>query len=305
MSELKKKILVIGSINMDLVTKTSRVPKLGETLMGESFFTIPGGKGANQAVAATRLGAEVTLIGCIGEDAFGNQLKEGLTTEGVITSCVKPVTHTTTGTASITLSNGDNSIIVVPGANFAVTPEYVQSFEQVIADSDILLLQLEIPLESVVEAVKIAKKHHVKIILNPAPIQALPKELLEQIDYITPNEHEQELLLSSPELTEEELKAIKAKCIVTKGSKGVMLFQDGVEKEIPSFKVDVVDTTGAGDSFNGALALSLSEGMLLEEACEFANAVGALSVTKLGAQGGMPTITEVEEFLNVRKGVDK
>ncbi|MGI8385375.1 ribokinase [Robertmurraya sp. P23] len=302
---MKKKVLVIGSINMDLVTKTSRVPKLGETLMGESFFTIPGGKGANQAVAATRLGAEVTLIGCIGKDAFGNQLKEGLTTEGVITSYVKPVTHTATGTASITLSNGDNSIIVVPGANFAVTPEYVQRFEQVIADSDILLLQLEIPLESVVEAVKIAKKHQVKVILNPAPIQALPKELLEQIDYITPNEHEQELLLSSPELTEEELKAIKAKCIVTKGSKGVMLIQDGVEKEIPSFKVDVVDTTGAGDSFNGALALSLSEGMLLEEACEFANAVGAISVTKLGAQGGMPTKAEVEEFLNVRKGGDK
>jgi ribokinase len=304
-SELKKKVLVIGSINMDLVTKTSRVPKIGETLIGESFFTIPGGKGANQAVAATRLGAEVTLIGCVGEDAFGSQLKEGLTTEGVITSHVKPVTHTTTGTASITLSNGDNSIIVVPGANFAVTPEYVQSFEQVIAESDILLLQLEIPLESVVEAVKIAKKHQVKVILNPAPIQALPKELLEQIDYITPNEHEQELLLSSPELTEEELKAIKTKCIVTKGSKGVMLFQDGVEKVIPSFEVEVVDTTGAGDSFNGALALSLSEGMSLEEACQFANAVGALSVTKLGAQGGMPTKAEVEEFLNLRKGGDK
>jgi ribokinase len=304
-NELKKKVLVIGSINMDLVTKTSRVPKIGETLIGEAFFTIPGGKGANQAVAATRLGADVTLIGCVGEDAFGNQLTEGLTKEGVITSCVKPVTHTATGTASITLSNGDNSIIVVPGANFAVTPEYVQSYGQVIAESDILLLQLEIPLESVIEAVNIAKKHHVKVILNPAPIQTLPKDLLEQIDYLTPNEHEQELLLSSPELTEEELNSVKAKCIVTKGSKGVVLYQDGVEKEIPSFKVDVVDTTGAGDSFNGALALSLSEGMSLEEACQFANAVGALSVTKLGAQGGMPTKAEVEEFLNVRKGEDK
>lgn len=302
---MKKKVLVIGSINMDLVTKTSRVPKIGETLIGETFFTIPGGKGANQAVAATRLGAEVTLIGCVGEDAFGNLLTEGLMKEGVITSYVKPVTHTTTGTASITLSNGDNSIIVVPGANFAVTPEYVQSFEQVIAESDILLLQLEIPLDSVIEAVNIAKKHQVKVILNPAPIQVLPKDLLEKIDYITPNEHEQELLLSSPELTEEELKAVKAKCIVTKGSKGVTLYQDDVEKEIPSFKVDVVDTTGAGDSFNGALALSLSEGMSLEEACKFANAVGALSVTKLGAQGGMPTKAEVEVFLSARKGEDK
>jgi ribokinase len=143
------------------------------------------------------------------------------------------------------------------------------------------------------------------VILNPAPIQSLSKEVLEQIDYLTPNEHEQEMLLASSEWTEEELHSIKAKCIVTKGSKGVILFQDGIEKEIPSFQVDVVDTTGAGDSFNGALALSLSEGMLLEEACKFANAVGALSVTKLGAQSGMPTRKEVEEFLTVRKGGEK
>lgn len=290
---------------MDLVTKTTQVPRIGETLMGESFFTIPGGKGANQAVAATRLGAEVTLIGCVGNDAFGSQLTEGLTKEGINMSRVKPVTHATTGIASITLSKGDNSIIVVPGANYKVTPEYVKNYEEVIAESDVLLLQLEIPLESVEEAVRIAKKHGVKVILNPAPIQSLSKEVLEQIDYLTPNEHEQEMLLASSEWTEEELQSIKAKCIVTKGSKGVILFQDGIEKEIPSFQVDVIDTTGAGDSFNGALALSLSEGMLLEEACKFANAVGALSVTKLGAQGGMPTRKEVEEFLTVRKGEEK
>lgn len=298
---MTKKVLVIGSVNMDLVTKTSEVPKIGETLMGESFFTIPGGKGANQAVAAARLGAEVTFIGCVGNDTFGRQLTEELSKEGIHTSYVKTVTHTTTGTASITLSNGDNSIIVVPGANFAVSPEYVQSFEHVIAETDILLLQLEIPLESVLEAVKIAKKYRVKVILNPAPIQPLPKDLLEQVDYLTPNEHEHDLLLSLPELTTQELKAIKGKCIVTKGSKGVALMQDGVAKVIPSLKVEVVDTTGAGDSFNGALALSINEGMSLEAACTFSNAVGALSVTKLGAQGGMPSREEVEEFLALRR----
>lgn len=299
---MTKKVLVIGSINMDLVTKTSEVPKIGETLMGESFLTIPGGKGANQAVAAARLGAEVTFIGCVGDDAFGSQLTEGLSKEGIHTSYVKTVTHTSTGTASITLSNGDNSIIVVPGANFAVTPEYVQSFEHVIAETDILLLQLEIPLESVLEAVKIAKKYRVKIILNPAPIQPLPKDLLEQVDYLTPNEHEHDLLLSLPKLTTQELKAIKEKCIVTKGSKGVALMQEGVDKVIPGIEVEeVVDTTGAGDSFNGALALSISEGMSLEEACTFANAVGALSVTKLGAQGGMPSKKGVEEFLALQR----
>jgi ribokinase len=302
---LKKKVLVIGSINMDLVTKTPQVPRIGETLMGESFFTIPGGKGANQAVAASRLGAEVTLIGCVGNDAFGRQLVEGLTNEGINMSNVKPVTHSATGIASITLANGDNSIIVVPGANYEVTPEYVKNYEDVIAGSDILLLQLEIPLESVKEAVSIAKKHNVKVILNPAPIQALPKDLVEQVDYFTPNEHEQELLLTSSEWTDQELQSIKSKCIVTKGSKGVTLYHNGVEKEIPSFQVDVVDTTGAGDSFNGALALSLSEGISLEESCKFANAVGALSVTKLGAQGGMPTRKEIEEFLTVRKDVEK
>ncbi|EIJ78250.1 ribokinase [Bacillus methanolicus PB1] len=296
----RKRITVIGSINMDLVTKTRKIPRIGETVLGDSFYTIPGGKGANQAVAAARLGADVTLIGCVGQDAFGKELVKHLSIQGIHMDYVRPVLHQSTGFASITISDGDNSIIVVPGANYQVTPEFVEEHESVIAKSDIVLLQLEIPLKSVEKAVEIAKKHNVKVILNPAPIQALSKELVQKIDYLTPNEHEQQELLSSAfEWSEQEKKDLMAKCIVTRGSKGVKIFQNG-GKEISGYKVEVVDTTGAGDTFNGALAFSLSFGMELEEACRFANAAAALSVSKLGAQGGMPTKQEVDEFLELQ-----
>lgn len=296
------KITVIGSINMDLVTSTDRVPTLGETVMGETFHTIPGGKGANQAVAAARLGAVTTMIGCVGQDLFGQDLVKHLENQGVNVSNVKPVTDSSTGIASITIANGDNQIIVIPGANYHVTPALVESFEDVIAASDILLLQLEIPLESVEKAVELASKHKVKVILNPAPIQPLPKELLAKVDYLTPNEYEQQLLFDSIEWTEQERKEMVKKCIITKGSKGITFFQDG-ERELPSFKVDVVDTTGAGDSFNGGFAYSISQGASLEQACQFASAVAALSVTKFGAQGGMPTMEEVQVFLRERNEI--
>jgi ribokinase len=287
---------------MDLVTSTKQVPIIGETVLGEAFYTIPGGKGANQAVAAARLGADITLIGCVGDDSFGRDLLKHLTNQGINTDYVEPVTDSSTGIATITLSGGDNTIIVVPGANFYLTPELVSSHEEVIATSDILLLQLEIPLESVKKAVELANKHQVKVILNPAPMQPLSKELVQKVDYLTPNEHEQKLLLESNEWTEEERVELLKKCIITKGSKGVSFYSESEgEKDIPSFKVDVVDSTGAGDSFNGALAYSLSNGAPLEEACQFANTVAAISVTKLGAQGGMPTNDEVCEFLQTRQ----
>lgn len=295
----KKKITVIGSINMDIVTSTNILPKMGETVLGKAFHTIPGGKGANQAVAAARLGADVTFIGCVGDDLFGKELKQHLKQQGINVENVEPVTETSTGTASITLYDGDNNIIVVPGANYHVTPKYIEGLEKIIAESDVVLLQLEIPLETVERTVEIARRHKATIILNPAPIQPLSKELLSKVDYITPNEHEQEMLLTSFEWADEERKEIIKKCIVTKGSKGVSILKED-EFKIPSFNVDVVDTTGAGDTFNGALAYCLSIGYELEEACRFANATAALSVTKFGAQGGMPTLQEVEEFLQQR-----
>lgn len=300
----KKKITVIGSINMDIVTSTNILPKMGETVLGKAFHTIPGGKGANQAVAAAKLGADVNLIGCVGDDTFGQVLKQHLKHQGINIENVEPVTETSTGTASITLFEEDNSIIVVPGANYHVTPEYIEKFEEIIANSDVILLQLEIPLVSVEKAVEIASTHKVPIIINPAPIQPLTKELLSKVDYVTPNEHEQETLLTSCDWTEEEKNEIIKKCIVTKGSKGVSILK-GEELQIPSFEVNVVDTTGAGDTFNGALAYCLSNGYTLEEACRFANATAALSVTKFGAQGGMPTLHEVEEFLQQRGEIDK
>ncbi|MCM3162326.1 ribokinase [Metabacillus litoralis] len=290
----KPKILVIGSINMDLVTQTKIVPKTGETVLGTSFLTVPGGKGANQAIAAAKLGADVTMLGCIGDDAFGIELKQNLNKQGVTTKFIKTIPNESSGIASITLSEGDNSIIVVPGANNGLSPEMIMEQEHVIAEADIILLQLEVPLESVSISVELAQKHNVPVILNPAPIQELPKELLLAVTYITPNEHEQKSLLSNKELTMEEIDHLKQKCIVTQGEKGIYLYQDGL---IPGYKVETIDSTGAGDTFNGALALSLSKGNALKEACHFANAAAALSVTKLGAQSGMPTFEEVELFL--------
>ncbi|MFB3166713.1 ribokinase [Neobacillus sp. 179-C4.2 HS] len=291
-----RKVTVIGSINMDLVTSTNQIPKVGETVLGNSFHSIPGGKGANQAVAAARLGADVTMIAAVGNDSFGKTLVEHLTNEGINTENIIKVKDTSTGIASIIVSEADNSIIVVPGANNHVTPEVIEKHENKIINSDIILLQLEISVESVIKAVELAKKHGVRTILNPAPIQKLPKELLEMVDYLTPNEHEQALLFDSIGGTEEELAKYKEKCIVTKGSKGVMIYKNGEKIEIPSFQVEAVDTTGAGDSFNGALAVALCDGLEIEEACRFANVVGAISVTKLGAQTGMPTKKKLKNF---------
>jgi ribokinase len=294
-----RKITVIGSINMDLVTSTTQIPKVGETVLGQSFHSIPGGKGANQAVAAARLGGDVTMIGAVGDDSFGRTLVDHLTHQGINTKNIIEVKDVSSGIASIILSAADNSIIVVPGANNSITPEIIEKHEDIIRASSIFLLQLEIPLESVIRAIELAKKHGVLTILNPAPIQKLPKKLLEMVDFVTPNEHEQELLFASVEGTEQDLAELKEKCIVTKGSKGVVIYKNGKKVEIPSVQVEAVDTTGAGDSFNGALAYALCEGLEIVEACRFANVVGAISVTKLGAQTGMPTKKEVEKFLQL------
>lgn len=277
---------------MDLVTIVKRMPLQGETVLGETFRLIPGGKGANQAVAAARLGADVHMIGAVGADAFGTELLQHLKREGIFVDGVKPVTDVETGIATIVISEGDNRIIVVPGANHALSPDDLERWEEKISKSDVCLLQLEIPLSVVERAVLIAKRHGVRVILNPAPAQPLPDMLLDQVDVLTPNEHERDIVLAG--------RAIEKwvhKFIVTEGKRGVSFQRNGEWIRIPRFHVPVVDTTGAGDTFNGALAVALSKGMALEEACRYANAAAALSVTKLGAQTGMPTKKELESFL--------
>ena len=288
-------IVVVGSINADLVFEADRRPNSGETLIGKDFKTVPGGKGANQAIAASRLGAKVAMMGCLGEDQNGIFLEENLKVNKVETKFIKKVKGIPSGVAGITLAEGDNSIIVVPGANYEVDKTYIDKNKEVIKSAKIVLLQLEIPIEVVEYVIDICSKNKVKTILNPAPIQKLKEDTLEKLDYLTPNEHEFEILYGSKR-EEEMLKKHKNKLIITKGSEGVS-FSDGDKViNITSNKVKVVDTTGAGDTFNGAFAYSLVKGMNIKESIEFANKAAAISVTKFGAQGGMPTLKEVDEF---------
>ncbi|WAA09267.1 ribokinase [Fervidibacillus albus] len=286
-------ITVIGSLNMDLVTTVDRFPKLGETLLGNTFQTNFGGKGANQAVAASRLGGKVQMVGCVGEDAFGRDYLSYLKKEGIIIDYVEPVTGTSTGTASIFIVEGDNSIVIVPGANFELTPRKMEALEEVIASSDVLLLQLEIPMETVNKALQIAAKHQVTTILNPAPFQPIPKDWWDWITYITPNEHEAAAMMDDDSFLDQ----YKEKMIITNGKNGLLYFEDGKEIQIPAPTVNAVDTTGAGDTFNGALAFFLTEGYSKKEACRLAVYAASLSVTKFGAQSGMPTKEQLDAFI--------
>ncbi|GGF18899.1 ribokinase [Halobacillus andaensis] len=291
----KSTVCVVGSINMDLTVSTSVIPNQGETVLGESFATYPGGKGANQAVAAARLGSHVKMVGAVGHDVFGISLKEHLQKEGIDTSSTELIPEQSTGTATIILSNNDNRIIVAPGANRSVTPSYVEKHRAAIEESDIILLQMEIPIETISYVVTIAKELNISVILNPAPYQPLPAAILNQVDYMTPNALEAELFKN--DLIDDDL---LEKWITTKGEQGSSLYVNGKEVHIPGYPVPVKDTTGAGDTFNGALATQLAQGISIKKAVSFANAAAALSVTEKGAQGGMPTLGEVENFLKER-----
>jgi ribokinase len=287
------KISVIGSSSMDLVVSSKKRPLAGETVLGESFKTVPGGKGANQAVAAARLGAEVSMIGCVGDDHYGKEIMKNFQQNGVNIDNMEPVTGMESGTAHIILAEGDNSIIVVKGANDCVTPSFVKKAENIIAQSDIVLIQQEIPEETVEIVGQICKKYKIPLLLNPAPAREISKEVIEAASFITPNEHEASVLFK--ELTQQEaLKKFPNKLFITEGKAGVRYFDEKQERLILSYPVQVVDTTGAGDTFNAAFAVALAEGMNLEQGLRFANRAASLSVTKFGAQGGMPTRAEVE-----------
>jgi ribokinase len=288
-------ITVIGSINMDLVVSVERRPEKGETIKGNMFTTMPGGKGANQAVSAARLGAMVNMIGMVGEDEFGKELKSKLQKEKINVEGVESKAGLSTGVAVITLADNDNSIVIISGANAAVTPDYISKHEDLIANSDIVLTQLEIPLETVEKAAEICQKHNIPFILNPAPAQDLPDSLLNLVTFLTPNQIEWESIkANNKEIKKEQL-------IVTRGEEGVTFFDAKQEQSIPAYSVKPVDTTGAGDTFNGAFTYAIAKKENLHVACEFGSAAAALSITKTGAQTGMPTKEEIEKFLEEMK----
>lgn len=278
-------ITVVGSINMDLVVRTDRFPKQGETALGDLYTTVPGGKGANQAVAAARLGSNVHMIGAVGTDAFGDELLQNLKAEAVETSLVKRVDGTS-GIANILLSDGDNRIIVVPGANHRIKADEMAAFEGQLVKSDVVVMQLELPIPVVQQTLEICHQHGVPVILNPAPADGFVAELLPFVTYLTPNETEAEELFGAG--WENMLEQYPNRLIVTLGSQGARYYDGRQHVFVEGFKTHVVDTTGAGDTFNGAFAVALEEKMPFEAAVRFANAAASLSVEKFGAQGGMP-----------------
>jgi ribokinase len=303
---MKTKIIVAGSINMDLVTRAP-IPRPGETVIGGDLHAFPGGKGANQAVAAARMGGQVTMIGRVGEDAFGKQMRAALEEDGVDTAFVLPTAGTPTGVALIVVDEqGQNSIVVTPGANGRLTPADIDAAAEAIAAADVLLLQLEIPLETVQRATGLAAQHGLKVILNPAPAAPLPQDLLSKVDILIPNEIEAAALSGLPSGSTAELQAAAANLleqgagavILTLGDRGALLVDGQSKTLLPAFAVkNVVDTTAAGDAFAGALAVAVSEGLTLPEAISWAAGAGALAVTKAGAQPSLPTRTEVQRLL--------
>lgn len=296
------RIVVVGSINMDLVTQSARFVGPGETILGEGFITVPGGKGANQAVASARLGAEVALVGAVGDDAFGHQLRTGLDAEGVDLTHVRTLADSASGTASITVAGGENQIIVVPAANARVTPAQVERAQTLFERADAVLVQMEIPLDAVEATLRLSHRLGVPVILNPAPAQLLPIEWLKLARYVTPNQHELAILLGAD--SDEDFKALmrRAPCpvVLTRGDEGAWYREQDEPTHQPGFNVDVVDSTGAGDTFNAALAVFLHEG--LPAAVRKACAAAALSVGKLGAQGGMPVQARLQAFLDANPG---
>lgn len=303
-------VLVVGSLNMDLVVRMPQIPRPGETLLGGVFKTFPGGKGANQAVAAARLGARVTMVGCVGNDAFGKEMRDMLAAEGIDNTHVLIHPEMATGVALIQVDDrGQNSIAVASGANFQLTREDVERTIGVISEFDVLVMPLETPMETIRAAAQMASQRGAKVLLNPAPAQTLDRSLLELVDVLIPNEYEAAIMtgisaLSSDAETRDAAAKLLAlgtrKLIITRGSQGAMLFEQNTESTISAFPVNVVDTTAAGDCFVGALAVALCEDKPLLDAAEFASAAAALAVTRDGAQPSLPRREEVMQFLDQR-----
>jgi len=293
------KIAVVGSLNMDLVVETERIPNKGETLIGKNFFMCPGGKGANQAVAASRLGSKVSMFGSVGKDENGKLLINNLKAQNIDTAEINIVSDDIpTGVAVISIYEKDNTIIVVPGANSLTSIGYLDTIKESLLDFDVILLQIEIPMAGIEYLVNYLYENHKVIILNPAPAEKLSKELIEKVTYITPNEHEYSIIFDSKEKMDTLLKQYPNKLIITQGEKGVRFFNGKDLVLIPCIKVDTLDTTGAGDTFSGAFGVAISEGKGVRESIAFAGIAAGLSVTKMGAQGGMPTKDDVARYIS-------
>ena len=296
--EKAKKIVVLGSSNTDMVVKSGQLPRPGETVLGGRFEMVPGGKGANQAVAAARLGADVTFVAKLGADLFGQDALRGLKAQGLNTDFISIDQQAASGVALIIVDEqGENCISVASGTNGLITPDDVDQAAGAIASASYLLVQLEIPLPAVSHAISLAKASDTRVILNPAPACPLSDELLNQVDIITPNQTEAELLTGIVVNGLESAQAAAVKLlergvntvIITMGSQGAYLHSKDLQQLVPTSPVKVVDTTAAGDTFNGALTVALSEGMSLTDAVAFANRAAAYSVTRFGAQTSAPT----------------
>ncbi|WP_417739679.1 ribokinase [Rosistilla oblonga] len=303
-------IVVLGSINMDLVIRCSQLPRPGQTIIADSSAEVPGGKGANQAVAAARAGGNVSMIGRVGDDAFSSRLMENLQREQVATDGVLPTTETPSGLAIVAVeSSGENSIVAVPGANARLSPADVATFADRIRTADVLMLQLEVPIETVQAAIEVARQAGVTIVLDPAPMPAELDDALLRADLICPNESETEAIVGHPVSSDEEIdRAIASlhargarQVILTLGSRGAVASDGTTIRRIDPTPIDPVDTTAAGDAFAGALAVRLAEGANLFEAAGFAAVAGALAATRPGAQPGMPTRTEIDQILQSQK----
>ena len=290
------KIVVVGSCNIDITVECDRWAKPGETIFGNRLTVNPGGKGANQAVAAARLGAEVKMVGCIGDDVYGQLVLKALKDNNVDSTYVKVLPGENSGTAHITVAENDNSIIVIKAANDLVSPALIDEAWEAIKEADIVLLQHEIPAATNAYVIEKCYEAGVPVMLNPAPVAPVPPELLAKVTYLTPNEHEAAILFAGQGKAD-ILGRNQGKVIMTLGSKGVAYAEKGQVYNVPGFKVQPVDTTGAGDTFNGAFAVARANGKSMYDSISFANAAAALSVQKLGAQGGMPYLNEVEEML--------
>lgn len=299
-------ILVVGSSNTDMIIRVERIPKPGETLIGSQFQMVAGGKGANQAVAAARAGGRVAFVNRVGDDVFGSQTIPRLSEDGIDTANISIDPDSPSGVALIMVSStGENSIAVAPGANGKLAPDDIQNARDCFKEANLLLVQLEVPMETVAAAVELAAENSVQVILNPAPANEIPSEVLEKVNIITPNETETELLTGIEVIDEQSArKAANAlhhqgvdTVIITRGSEGAFVSDGNEAFSVPAFSQQVVDTTAAGDVFNGTLSVALVEGRPLREAVAFACAAAGISTTILGAQPSIPDRVKIDELM--------